>query len=373
VRVGFNARLLSSPAIRGWNRYAVNLLAELAGLGAELVLYSGASVHETHLRSLPAGSYRLREAQRMPYPLWQEYWLPRQCAADALDVFHTPYHYGLPCRASCACVITLHDTIDAGQSPLRYWRSPQVWAYHAMARKRADRFITVSEASKADLVRSWGILPDAITVTYEAAAPVFHEPAGDRGAAVRRKHSLVGPYVLYYGGWEERKNIPFLVRAFAAADIGNANLVLAGGNAHETAALEEVAYRANAAGRVRLLGFMDDEDLPGLCAEALCFVYPSRHEGFGLQLCEAFAVGCPALAARAGSLPEVLGDGGAAFSLDDTAELTRLLERMASDPTWRAGLAARAKERSRAFSWRLTAEKTLAEAYLPAIELARRR
>jgi len=67
------------------------------------------------------------------------------------------------------------------------------------------------------------------------------------------------------------------------------------------------------------------------------------------------------------------GVGGAAFSLDDTAELTRLLERMASDPTWRAGLAARAKERSRAFSWRLTAEKTLAEAYLPAIELARRR
>src|SRR3954452_25611184 len=77
LRVGFNARLLSSPTIRGWNRYTVSLLNELAGLGADLFLYSSAPLAETHLRSLPDGGYRLRVSPAMRLPWWQEYWLPR--------------------------------------------------------------------------------------------------------------------------------------------------------------------------------------------------------------------------------------------------------------------------------------------------------
>ena len=371
LRVGFNASLLSVPTIRGWNRYTVNLLTELAGMGLNLFLYSSAPLHEVHLRNLPSGSYQLRVSPAMRLPFWQEYWLPRQCKADALDVFHTPYHFGLPRRAPCACVMTLHDAIDAEQSALDVLRSPRAWIYQKLARKRAHHFITVSESSKADLVRIWGISPDAITVTYGAAAAIFHRLTGSSGATVRRKHQLAAPYILYYGGWEKRKNIPFLVRAFAAANLGCVDLVLAGAHPSQKAAVAELARAIGVEQRVRLLGAVDDEDLPALCANALCFVYPSSHEGFGLQVCEALAVGCPTLVARATSLPEVVGDGGVTFALDDTSELMRLLERMTNDPAWRAGLAEKAKLRSRSFSWRFTAEKTVAEAYSRAI-LARR-
>jgi glycosyltransferase involved in cell wall biosynthesis len=367
MRAGFNARLLSYAGTRGWNRYSVNLLCELAHLGVDLYLYSSAPLHEEHLRRLPANRYFLRVAPDMPYPLWQEYWLPHQCEADALDVFHTPYHFGLPYRATCACVMTLHDALGVGTNPLRYWRSPQVWAYHAMARRRADRFVTVSEASKTDLARTFDIRPELITVTYEAAAPIFHAHGNGTGADARRRYELEAPYVLYYGGWEARKNVPFLVRAFAGAKLGRTQLVLAGDNPRERPALEALAARAGIADRVRLLGFVEDVDLAGLCAGALCFVYPSRHEGFGLQICEAMAVGCPALVARATSLPEVLGDGGETFSLADTSELTRLLERVASDSEWRAELTRRARRRAGDFSWRAMARKTIDEAYIPAV------
>jgi glycosyltransferase involved in cell wall biosynthesis len=112
--------------------------------------------------------------------------------------------------------------------------------------------------------------------------------------------------------------------------------------------------------RVRLLDWVDDEDLPALYAEAMCFVYPSAYEGFGLQLCEAMAVGCPVLAARETALPETLGGGGETFELRDPAELSRQLQRCATDGEYRSCLSRRAKERSADFCWRRTAEQTLA-------------
>ena len=147
-----------------------------------------------------------------------------------------------------------------------------------------------------------------ITVIPLAADPRFHRPVapGDRVRA-RRRHGLDGPYVFYVGGWEERKNVPLLVRGFAAAGPGGRDTGPRRGTRAEQAAMAALVRSCGVAERVRLLGWVEDEDLPALYAEALGFVYPSRHEGFGLQACEAMAVGCPTLAARATALPEVLG------------------------------------------------------------------
>jgi len=113
------------------------------------------------------------------------------------------------------------------------------------------------------------------------------------------------------------------------------------------------------ANRVRLLGWIAEEDLPALYAEALCFVYPSEYEGFGLQLCEAMAVSCPVLAANATSLPEVLGDGGLTFGLEDPAELSVLLRRISQDLDFRKQLAEAAQQRSKGFRWERTARATV--------------
>lgn len=368
LKVAINAQLLAFPSLRGWNRYTVNLLAELPALGVELVLYLDRPIHGPHLARLPEGSYTVVVAPPMRHVRWEQHWLPRRCAADGVDVLHSPFNFGLPWSSPCPRVLTLHDAIDRVYARPRssWWErsAPRVlWARlpHWIARVRAERVIAVSEHARGDLIRHLGIPADRITVTYEAADPLFHAPIPDearRGARVA--HGLTRPYIFYIGGWEMRKNLPFLVRAFAGAGLDGVELVLAGGRDEERVGLVEQARSLGLGDRLRLLGWVEDEDLPALYAEALGFAYPSEYEGFGLQLCEAMATGCPTLAARATCLPEVLGDGGVTFALDDPGELAAQLRRLAGDGAYREDLVRRARSRSAAFSWRRTAEQTVA-------------
>jgi len=161
------------------------------------------------------------------------------------------------------------------------------------------------------------------------------------------------------GGWEQRKNIPFLLRGFAHAQLRNTELVMAGGRDDQRSHLMSLAKELGIAGQLRLLGWVEEPDLRTLYAEALGFCYPSEYEGFGLQLCEAMAVGCPVLAARATCLPEVLGLGGETFSLDEPSELAGLLHRLVSDSAYRRELAEKAQRRSADFSWARAADQTV--------------
>jgi glycosyltransferase involved in cell wall biosynthesis len=368
LRVAFNARLLWDRTLRGWNRYTVNLLAELSQTDLELFLYSDRPLHRDHLARLRPGSFQVVQSNAMRYLRWEQSWLPRQCALDSIDILHTPINFGVPWRCPCPRVMTLHDAIDSVhyRSPLRWWqrfapRDLQSRLYHRMAASNADRIITVSNHAKNDLVSELGLDSDKIAVIYEAADARFGVEIDSAIAnQVATKYQIEGRYVFYVGGWEARKNLPFLLRAFAEAELHGVSLVLAGGKNEERDYLAELARALSIADRTKLIGWVDDDDLPALYANALCFVYPSEYEGFGLQLCEAMASWCPTLAARATSLPEVLGNGGELFSLDSVGELAHLLRKTAQDETYRSELVNKAKTRAKDFSWKTTAASTIA-------------
>ena len=369
MRVGFNARLLAAADLRGWNRYTVNLLAQLPALGVEPVLYSDQRIHPAHLQRMNIGMDALRVGEVRPYVRWEQQWLPSQFRRDGIDLFHAPANFGLPLRSSVPRVLTLHDAIDAAyyiprQSLKERLRVNALRSRltQAVSRIAADRVITVSPHAREDLTRWLGIPASKIRVTAEAADPIFEaEVTAEQRSEVRRHHALNRQYFFYIGGWEGRKNVDFLVKAFAESGVNKdgVELVLAGGKAAEVARLNDTTATLGVAGHVRALGWIEDAELPALYAEALALVYPSEYEGFGLQVCEAFAVGCPVLAARVTCLPWVVGAGGETFALDDTAELISLMRKVARDPGFRAELSRRAVERSREFSWKKTAEATI--------------
>jgi len=201
------------------------------------------------------------------------------------------------------------------------------------------------------LIEYLSIPEQKISVIYEAADPNFHQPIleSDR-SIVRAKYNLNFPYIFYVGGWEQRKNIPFLLKAFAAAKLEGVKLVLAGGSSTQKTELLSLAIELNMVESLELMGWVEEEDLPILYAEAMCFVYPSAYEGFGLQLCEAMAVGCPILAANSTCLPEILGDGGKIFDLKSSDKFKELLLNINSDRQLLNELKTLAKQRSQVFS-----------------------
>jgi len=371
LKIGVNARLLADGSMRGWNRYAVNLVTALARSGqVEIHLLTDRPVAPEHQQAFEHENVRqaIREVASgpMPYPRWQEWWLPRVARSERLHVLHTPYHFGLPWFAPCPTVATLHDAIDVLQcQPLSQKLRPKSLVsrfYLWETRRRADRVITVSRFSAGDLADKLHIPPSKIAVIAEAADPIFYRALNE---AVLRKtldSYAIGstPYAFYVGGLEQRKNLGLALRAISKIKAQSPlQLVLAGGSQADIESLAALARDLDVAERVKFLGRIPDADLPALYSGARALVYPSRWEGFGLQLVEAMAVGCPILASSAASLPEVLGPGGELFSPDDPDELAGLFLKLEQDETWRRTLADRSRSRGRDFTWDETARKTL--------------
>jgi glycosyltransferase involved in cell wall biosynthesis len=181
---------------------------------------------------------------------------------------------------------------------------------------------------------------------------------------VRRRYRIAGDYILAVGSIQPRKNLARLVRAYS--DLrrvrGRSNLpqlVLAGKQAWlygETLRAVEVEGVADS---TVLTGYVRESDLPALYSGALCFVYPSYFEGFGLPPLEAMSCGAPVVAGDRTSLPEVVGDAGLLIDPFDTGALARAVERLLDDPDLRADLRERGLSRSRLFDWRETARRTL--------------
>jgi glycosyltransferase involved in cell wall biosynthesis len=371
VRVGINARLLASPDVRGFNRYTAELARALAAGGeVEVVLFSDAPIHRRHaLDALPAVIGPVR-----PQLIWQHGWLPGALRAQAIDLFHAPAHWGVPWRSACPVVVTIHDLADRELPALQPPGTVAAAARHELeqwlAVRRARRLIAVSGWTARALSRHLGVAAERIAVTVEGAAPVFDAPASPAHiVAVREAFGLTGPYFVYAGGFDARKNLGALVAALAAtAEDRRTTIALVGGGADGE---EAARLRRDAAGRgvlrwLRFIGAIDDLTLATLYAGAVAVVLPSWLEGFGLPVVEGMHAGTPAVVSSAGSLPEIVGDAGLVVAPDDPAALADALQRLAGDGALREALAARARARAPLYTWRRAAEQTL-EVYRSAV------
>jgi glycosyltransferase involved in cell wall biosynthesis len=359
MRVGFNARTLAAAHARGWTRYTVQLLRNLPSFDVELVLFTEQQLNPEHLAQLEPGSFRVVQSPPMPYLAWEQAWLPLAAARERVALLHAPANYGLPLFAVCPRLLTLHDAIDVAFEPTvlpQPFRQRLVKASFWAARHSASKVITVSEHAKTDLARHWSIPESKISVIHEASD--LHERAAatiDEEQRLFDELGIPGKFVMYAGGFERRKNVDFLLKAFSAAALPGVSLVLVGSNPPR---FSEDGGVNSTAGAVHTTGFVSDTVLTALYRRAEAFVYPSLYEGFGLQLCEAMSFGCPTLAADATSLPEVLGPGGDTFPLSSVDVLVSQLRRIALDPIYRQTLSDRATLRAKEFSWRKTAQAT---------------
>jgi len=277
------------------------------------------------------------------------------------DVFHASHMlWNAPRRTRLTA--TLYD-MTCWQVPETHPRGnvTAMKRFAAAVLSRADGLIAISESTRDDAIRILGLPENRIAVIYPGVADGYFDVAPEAVAAARAKHRLARPYLLFVGTVEPRKNIDTMLGAYARLPASlreQFEIVLAGPvgwAARET--IERVRART---GGLRYLGYVPEEDLPGITAGATVFVYPSLYEGFGLPLAQAMAAAVPSITSGVSSMPEVAG--GAALLVDprSESELTAAMERLLLSEAQRRQLADIGLRRSRQFTWDHCARASLA-------------
>ncbi len=291
---------------------------------------------------------------------------PRACREVTADLAHVPY-WAAPLRSPVPLVVTVHDLTPLLQ--LEYRRGAAARLYNALvtaSARGANHVITDSVASKLDIVKHLGIVPEAVTAVYLAATPQYRPGENSLvDMAVLKKYNLPDFYVLYLGGYELHKNVTTLLLAYTY--VGQAvgsdyPLVLAGKKPEKASAsfpdYDTYIGQLQIGDYVRWIGFVDEEDKPVVYRNADTFVFPSRQEGFGLPVLEAMACGTPVVTTDCASLPEVVGEAGFAVDPDDARGMAGAIISTLIQDNLRAELKQKGLEQAKKFSWEKTATET---------------
>ncbi len=281
-----------------------------------------------------------------------------------VDVLHV--QYTAPPFAPCPVVVTIHD-LAFEHLPETFNRRSWIQLRLTVRRtaRKAAHIITVSDYSRDDIVETYGVAPERITVTPEAAppnfAPVVNETELKR---IRESYGIRPDYILSLCSIQPRKNLVRLIEAYSCLrgvrrEVKLPQLVLAG----KRGWLDNETFRAaqrNAVDKdIVFTGYIPERELPALYSGAICFVYPSYFEGFGLPVLEAMQCGAPVIAGNRTSIPEIVGEAGLLVDHFDTNALVQAMTRILDDSKVGARLRSQGLERARLFSWKKTAQSTL--------------
>jgi len=357
VKVLLDLRCLETPsARRGIGRYAAELTKAMLATAAPGTSFAGLSFGGGVGSALGIEDV-LCPGPRRGIGFTDRFVLPSLLARHAVDLYHSTA-YALPAigGAGPATVLTVHDLV-ADVFPAALSRR------HRMAFRRtfrsavtACRVIAVSESTRRDLLRRYEVAPERVVVVPNGVAAAFRSVEGAATSGFQ------APFLLYVGGLDPLKNVPFLLEVLARArrQDGALALVAIGEEGPRREALAEAARAAGLADAVHLPGYVDDARLAAAYREARAFVFPSRYEGFGLPPLEAMAAGCPVVSSPAGSLAEVLAGAAILKAPDDAEGWAAAVHELAVDPALRRRLVDAGRARAASFTWAAAARRTLA-------------
>ncbi|MDP3998022.1 MAG: glycosyltransferase family 1 protein [bacterium] len=306
-----------------------------------------------------------------PRKMWTQIGLPLDLYLHRLrpDVFFTPTHYA-PRFCPIPSVISIMD-LSYIHFPQMFKKSDlyQLKNWTAYSVKNAKKVLTISEASKNDIIRHYQIDPERVIVTYPGIKMESEIPSKARFASGGRdqepsmenlkKYKIEGDYILFVGTLQPRKNIVRLIEAFSTLGPKLYTLVVVGKPGWLYEEIYEAPKKFKVEDRVKFLDYVPDEDLPALYQNALCFVLPSLYEGFGLPVLEAMHYGCPVVTSNVSSLPEAAGDAAIMVDPESTESIKEGIEKVLGDKSLREKLVKKGYEQVKKFSWEKCARETL--------------
>ncbi|HSD48519.1 MAG TPA: glycosyltransferase family 1 protein [Actinomycetota bacterium] len=363
MRIAIDARPACDAEPTGVGHYTRRMLGHLPhAMPADRIV-------AWHLRGagpdLPGPTNLIDHRSRVPTvlePIWRRLEVPRLERLVRFDALLATNFLPPPTRSD-GVVLVVHDLAfevmpETGPGFGERWRRRfDGWL------RRAAAVIVPSASTKADLLERHRIDEPRVRVIPHGA-DLFEPPGAGEADRVCARYGIEGPFALFVGGIEPRKNLHALVDAFARLPGGAAWLVIAGGRVHwAPTAVEILRAQVDALPdavrrRVVLTGYVTEDERRALLARATALAYPSRYEGFGFPVLEGFAAGVPVLVSTAASLPELAGDAAIAVEPDDAEAIGDGLARLFRDAALRDRLVAAGRARLPMFTWERSAAAT---------------
>lgn len=300
-----------------------------------------------------------------PKKLWTQIALPialfKDCRLKRLPikVFFSPTHYA-PRFSPIPTVISIMD--------LSYLHFPEMFkasdlyqlrSWTGYSAQKAKRVITISEASKNDIIKEYNLPGDRVVVTYPGIKMQNAKVKSQKSDL--KRHGIKDEYILFVGTLQPRKNLIRLIEAHSilVSQYPNISLVIVGKKGWLYEDILTAPKKFGIESTVKFLDFVPDENLSVLYQNARFFILPSLYEGFGLPILEAMANGCPVITSNVSSLPEAGGNAALYVDPNDVNDIADKMKKLLHDENLRQELIKKGFEHVKKFSWEKTARDTL--------------
>lgn len=293
--------------------------------------------------------------------IWDQVRIPVEAAREGVDViFHTKFT--VPFFTGCKTVMSIHGAswfvhpeLYGNKLDIAYIR-----AVMPLYCRKASAIVSNSDLTRDDFIRILKVPPSKIRTVRLGTSRRFKVIAdsGDR-EKIRQKYNLPEKFILSVIKYDPRKNFENLIAAFRLLRKRTPCKLVVAGIGCEKYREEYALDSDGTSGDVTFLGWVEQEDLPGVYNLAHCHFFPSVYEEFGIPVCEAMACGCPVVVSKTGALPEIAGDAGFLVDPFNPAEMAGALERVWKDDSLRREYSARCLERAKIFTWERCARETL--------------
>jgi len=373
MHIGIDARIYGAYH-RGIGRYTERLISNLSRLRDDNRYTLFMDKENASSFSLSSGKFKIVKISSRHYSIKEHIKMPVAIKKSKVDVMHFT-HFNAPLFCPVPYVVTIHDLIVHHFPSSRATTLPN-WKYWLKLRgyeivlknalKKSKKIITVSEFSKRDIIKSFGVEEKKISVIYpgtDEIAPVIEGLRNTESFSriLEDKFKISKKYILYAGSAYPHKNLEKLIDAhrILKKDFNRDWQLVMVGRMDEF--YEKIKKYASSDKDVIFTGHVSDKDLDGLYRGAKLFVFPSLYEGFGLPALEAASRGVPVILSKAGSLPEVMGDSAHYFDPESVESIALAIDRVGGSVLEREELIRAGFVRAKQFSWKETAEKTVEE------------
>lgn len=288
------------------------------------------------------------------YYIWFEWSIAHALKKYKIDLFLSPDNFA-SLRTKVPTCLVIHDLAFehypgfVGKIDLMHYKR-----YVPRFAAKARRIVAVSEFTKQDIVRQYGIDPEKIDVVHNGAHQGYKPLSFEEKQAVKQQYTDGKQYFLFTGSLHPRKNVINLLKAFVKfkrRQRSPMKLVIVGRMAWLSKEIQEAKDKMPFKDEVVWLGYVDLEELVKITAAAYAMVYPSLFEGFGIPILESLNTGVPVIASDTSSMPEVLGEAGLLVDPNDVESIATAMEKMYKDETLRARFVRVAEVQSVKFSW----------------------